>query len=59
MEYATRSLNHSAHNHYGFYVTLQSCIMVGKGLRVKLHEPVSVHAQNSKEYDCMEESTDM
>ena len=32
MKYATRSLNHSTHNYYSFYVTLQSRVTVGKGL---------------------------
>jgi len=34
MEYATCSLNRSAYNYYGFYVTLQSRVTVGKGLKV-------------------------
>ena len=32
MEYATSSLNRSAHNYYSFFVTLQSRVVVGKGL---------------------------
>ena len=38
MEYATCSLNRSAHNYCGFHVTLQSGVTVGKGLNVKVFE---------------------